>query len=74
VISHCAAVCSSAVKIPLTKILVLSFWSRPASSRRTCLMSESTSSATEGLAKLFNRGCVYYCSTLYKAVHVGGAG
>ena len=44
---RCAAVCASAAEIPLTRILVLSLRSRPASSRRTCLMSESTSSATE---------------------------
>jgi hypothetical protein len=47
---RCAAVCASAAEIPLTtRILVLSLKSRPASSRRTCLMSESTSSATESL-------------------------
>jgi hypothetical protein len=47
---RCAAVCASAAEIPLTtRILVLSLRSRPASSRRTCLMSESTSSATESL-------------------------
>jgi hypothetical protein len=50
VIRRCAAVCASAAEIPLTKILILSLRSRPASSRRTCLMSESTSSATESLA------------------------
>jgi len=47
---RCAAVCASAAEIPLTRILVLSLRSRPASSRRTCLMSESTSSATESFA------------------------
>ena len=44
-----AAVRPAAALLP-TRILVLSLRSRPASSRRTCLMSESTSSATESLA------------------------
>ena len=47
---RCAAACASAAEIPITRILGLSLRARPASSLRTCLMSESTSSATDSLA------------------------
>jgi hypothetical protein len=47
---RCAAACASAAEMPLMRILVLSLKARPASSLRTCLISESTSSATDSLA------------------------
>jgi hypothetical protein len=39
---RCAAACASATVIPLTRILVLSLMSRPSSSLRTSLISESS--------------------------------
>jgi hypothetical protein len=47
---RCEAACASDAEIPLTRILFLSLRARPVSSLRTCLMSESTSRATDGLA------------------------
>ena len=48
---RCAEACASAAEIPLTRILVLSkLRANPASSLSTCLISESTSRATDSFA------------------------
>ena len=54
--------------------IIISKWVRSADQDRECLFLKHGVRAPTGPIRLRKKVCVYYCSTYYKAVRVGGVG